>query len=50
MVFLSFAEFPKEELDSHLPKLVRAGQRVAICEQAAEQQDIEQETHRGIHR
>ena len=48
--FSSFAEFPKEELDSHLPKLVRAGQRVAICEQAAEQQDIEQETHRGIHR
>ena len=24
--------FPRHELDKHLPKLIRAGQRVAICE------------------
>ncbi|KAA3786018.1 DNA mismatch repair protein MutS, partial [Bacteroides ovatus] len=24
--------FPRHELDKHLPKLIRSGQRVAICE------------------
>ena len=27
------ATFPRHELDTYLPKLIRAGQRVAICEQ-----------------
>ena len=37
-------EFPTEQLDSYLSKLVRAGARVAISDME------EQETHRGFHR
>ena len=49
--FTAFAEFPNDQLDSYLPKLVRAGERVAIIDQAAqEKQKAEQEAHRGIHR
>lgn len=49
--FTALAEFPNDQLDSYLPKLVRAGERVAISNQAAqEKQEAEQETHRGIHR
>jgi len=49
--FTSYAEFPMNQLDSYLPKLVRAGERVAISDmEAQEKQQAEQETHRGIHR
>lgn len=49
--FTVFAEFPNDQLDSCLPKLVRAGERVAISDQAAEEkQEAGQEAHRGIHR
>ena len=49
--FTAFAEFPQEQLDSYLPKLVRAGERVAISDQAAgEKREAEQEAYRGIHR
>lgn len=43
--------FGQEQLDSYLPKLVRAGERVAISDLAAEEkQETGQEAHRGIHR
>lgn len=49
--FTVSTEFPNDQLDSYLPKLVRAGERVAISDMAAEEKcDVEQETHRGIHR
>ncbi len=31
--FIDLAGFPHHSLDTYLPKLVRAGQRVAICDQ-----------------
>src|SRR6185369_12613465 len=31
--FVELAGFPHHALDTYLPKLVRAGQRVAICDQ-----------------
>ena len=49
--FSTFAEFPRTQLDSYLPKLVRAGERVAISEiELQDKRQDEQETHRGIHR
>ena len=49
--FTVSTEFPQEQLDSYLPKLVRAGERVAISEQAAEEKRaVDQETYKGIHR
>ena len=46
-------EFPREQLDNYLPKLVRAGERVAISDMEGQGRlefEQEQETHRGIHR
>lgn len=50
-------EFPAELLDACLPKLVKAGERVAISmlpesmgRPAARQNEAEQETQKGIHR
>ncbi len=49
--FTDLLEFPNGQLDSYLPKLVRAGERVAICDlPAQEKQEAEQEAHKGIHR
>ncbi len=49
--FTASAEFPYRQLDSYLPKLVRAGERVVIRDmEAQEERQAEQETHRGIHR
>lgn len=49
--FTASAEFPNGQLDSYLPKLVRAGERIAICDlPAQEKQEAGQEAHRGIHR
>ena len=43
------ASFPHEALDTYLPRLVRAGMRVAICEQLEElkQKKKEQEAKHG---
>ena len=46
-------EFPREQLDNYLPKLVRAGERIAISDMEGQGRlefEQEQETHRGIHR
>ena len=49
--FTGLLEFPNGQLDSYLPKLVRAGERVAICDlPAQEKQEAGQEAHKGIHR
>lgn len=55
--FTASVEFAKELLDTNLPKLVRAGERVAIYDLAAEMEQIvdeqheaEEEVHKGIHR
>lgn len=55
--FTASAEFPFSRLDAYLPKLVRAGERIAICDMQAtaertadKPEEIEAETHRGIHR
>src|SRR5687768_17941188 len=34
--YIELAGFPHHSLDTYLPKLVRAGQRVAICDQLEE--------------
>ena len=36
---LAMAGFPYHALDSYLPKLIRAGERVAICDQLAPRQE-----------
>ena len=55
--FTASVEFTKELLDTNLPKLVRAGERVTIYDLAAEmeqivdeQHEVEEEVHKGIHR
>lgn len=48
--FTVSAEFQQGQLDSYLPKLVRAGERVAISEQAAEEKREAGQETRGIHR
>lgn len=59
--FTDSVEFHSSLLDTYLPKLVRAGERVAICDmvsenvreteqQNSEQNEAEQETHRSIRR
>lgn len=49
--FTASAEFPQAQLDNYLPKLIRAGERVATTDMEAQLQSSEQqETHRGIHR
>ena len=49
--FTASAEFQYKQLDSCLPRLVRAGERVVIRDmEVPEERQAEQETHRGIHR
>ncbi len=55
--FTASVEFAKELLDTNLPKLVRADERVVICDLPAEMEQIvdeqheaEEEVHKGIHR
>ena len=55
--FTASVEFAKELFDTNLPKLVRAGERVAIYDLTAEMEQIvdeqheaEEEVHKGIHR
>ena len=46
--FVDLAGFPFHALDTYLPKLVRAGQRVAICEQLEDPKLTKKIVKRGI--
>lgn len=46
--FVDLAGFPYHALDTYLPKLVRAGQRVAICEQLEDPKLAKNIVKRGI--
>lgn len=46
--FIELAGFPYHALDTYLPKLVRAGQRVAICEQLEDPKLTKTIVKRGI--
>ena len=46
--FVELAGFPHHALDTYLPKLVRAGQRVAICEQLEDPKLAKKIVKRGI--
>ncbi|MCP4310045.1 MAG: DNA mismatch repair protein MutS [Bacteroidetes bacterium] len=46
--FVELAGFPYHALDNYLPKLVRAGQRVAICEQLEDPKMTKKIVKRGI--
>ena len=48
--FVELAGFPFHALDTYLPKLVRAGQRVAICEQLEDPKMTKKIVKRGITR
>lgn len=45
---VELAGFPHHALDTYLPKLVRAGQRVAICEQLEDPRQTKKLVKRGI--
>ncbi len=46
--YVELAGFPHHALDTYLPKLVRAGQRVAICEQLEDPKMAKKIVKRGI--
>jgi DNA mismatch repair protein MutS len=46
--FVELAGFPYHSLDTYLPRLVRAGQRVAICEQLEDPKTAKTVVKRGI--
>lgn len=46
--YVELAGFPHHALDTYLPKLVRAGQRVAICEQLEDPKKTKTIVKRGI--
>jgi len=46
--YVELAGFPHHALDTYLPKLVRAGQRVAICEQLEDPKLAKKIVRRGI--
>ena len=46
--FVELAGFPHHALETYLPKLVRAGQRVAICEQLEDPKVAKKVVRRGI--
>ncbi len=46
--YIELAGFPYHALDNYLPKLVRAGQRVAICEQLEDPKMVKGIVKRGI--
>ncbi|MBI5218595.1 MAG: DNA mismatch repair protein MutS [Bacteroidia bacterium] len=46
--FIELAGFPYHALDTYLPKLVRAGQRVAICEQLEDPKMTKTIVKRGV--
>ena len=45
---VALAGFPHHALDNYLPKLVRAGQRVAICDQLEDPKDAVGIVKRGV--
>jgi DNA mismatch repair protein MutS len=46
--FIELAGFPHHSLDTYLPKLVRAGQRVAICDQLEDPKTTTKIVKRGV--
>ncbi len=46
--FVELAGFPYHSLETYLPKLVRAGQRVAICEQLEDPKSVKGLVKRGV--
>lgn len=46
--FVELAGFPHHALDTYLPKLVRAGERVAICEQLEDPKTTKKLVKRGV--
>ncbi|NND78042.1 MAG: DNA mismatch repair protein MutS [Flavobacteriales bacterium] len=46
--FIDLAGFPHHSLDSYLPKLVRAGYRVAICDQLEDPKQTKKIVKRGV--
>ena len=46
--FVELAGFPYHAIDTYLPKLVRAGERVAICEQLEDPKLVEGLVKRGV--
>jgi len=46
--YVELAGFPHHALDTYLPKLVRAGQRVAICEQLEDPKQTKKIVKRGV--
>ena len=46
--FVDLAGFPFHAIDTYLPRLVRAGQRVAICEQLEDPKQAKKIVKRGI--
>jgi DNA mismatch repair protein MutS len=46
--YVELAGFPHHALDTYLPKLVRAGQRVAICEQLEDPKQTKKIVRRGV--
>ena len=46
--YIELAGFPYHSLDAYLPKLVRAGQRVAICEQLEDPKMTKKIVKRGV--
>ena len=45
---IELAGFPHHSLDTYLPKLVRAGQRVAICDQLEDAKQTKEIVKRGV--
>ena len=46
--FVELAGFPHHALDTYLPKLVRAGKRVAICDQLEDPKSVKGIVKRGV--
>jgi DNA mismatch repair protein MutS len=46
--FVELAGFPHHALDTYLPKLVRAGQRVAVCDQLEDPKSVKGIVKRGV--
>lgn len=45
---IELAGFPHHSIDTYLPKLVRAGERVAICDQLEDPKDVKGIVKRGV--
>ena len=46
--YIELAGFPYHAIDTYLPKLVRAGERVAICEQLEDPKSVKGTVKRGV--